>query len=116
MMMVRSCMARLSQTSGKKKGAERRPEVLLRSDGPMRPSFLYGSLRRDAALVFVGARVDLDAVAGLAERRHLDQVAGRELGGLQHLARRVPAHRGLGVDHLAHDGGGHLEGDRAALV
>src|SRR5258708_40379771 len=73
-------------------------------------------LCRHAPLVFVRARVDLDPVARGAEGRHLDLESRRELGGLENLARRVAAHRGLGVLHLADDRGRQLEGDGAPFV
>src|SRR5687767_741157 len=105
-----STMAALSPSwvAPKKRGADGAPRSRARPSRRGRfeavtcaATLLVGdTLRRDATLVFVRARVDLDSIPGLAERRNLHQVPRRELGGLQHLARRVAADRGLGVHHL----------------
>src|SRR4051812_22275519 len=70
----------------------------------------------NAAAIFTGASVDLDAVACGDEQRDLDFEAVRELGGLHHLARRVALDGGLGVRNFAVHRVRQLHRDGAALV
>ena len=58
----------------------------------------------DAPLVFAGAGIDFDLVADGAEQRHLHREAGVDFRRLEHLARRVAADRGFGVDDFADHG------------
>jgi hypothetical protein len=64
----------------------------------------------------VGARVDLDLVAGLDEQRHRDLQPGGQLGRLEHLARGVTLDGRLGVDDLSHQRGRQFHRDGLAFV
>src|SRR5262245_44521652 len=86
------------------------------SDLPERTSRGFGCRRAlRAGDVAAVARVDLDALAGVHEHRHLHDRAGLELRRLRHVRDRVPTHGRLRLGDRNLAGRRHLEPCRLAV-